>query len=88
VRKQQRKIVGGDTDAPAGKHPDEPEMVRPPVKIDRGEKADHQDEDAEVDDESPHGAILRHVLNFLPLRLELSTRNPAVRFTGGHNRAG
>ena len=36
-----------------------------PVEIDRGEKADHDHEDAEVDDKSPHGAILRHGLNSL-----------------------
>jgi hypothetical protein len=68
---QERKVVGGEADAPAGKHPDEPDMVWPPVEIDRGEKADHDHEDAEVDDKSPHGAILRHGLNSLSLRLEL-----------------
>jgi hypothetical protein len=60
---QDRKAVGGNADSPAGKHPDEPEIVRVAVKIERGEKANHRDVDAEVDEKSPHGVILGHGCN-------------------------
>jgi hypothetical protein len=85
--KQERKVVGGDADAPTGKHPDEPDMIGIAVEIERGEKADHQDVDAKVDDECPHGAILRHGLRSLGpavalLRPERTTPNRAPKFYG------
>ena len=60
---------------------------------DRSENADHQDEDAEVDDKSPHGAILRHGLRSLgptvaPFLPEDRTPNRAPSFRASHHRAG
>ena len=54
---------GSKADAPAGKHPDEPDVVRTAIKIDRSEKADHHYEDAVVDDKSSHGVIMWHAFN-------------------------
>jgi hypothetical protein len=47
---QKRQIMGGHADAPAGKHPDEPDVVGMTVNVDRGERSDHHHEDAKVDD--------------------------------------
>jgi hypothetical protein len=66
--KQERKVVGRNADAPTGKHPDEPDVVGMAIKIERSEYADHHYEDAEVNDKSPHGAILAHHPNSLSLR--------------------
>ena len=48
----------GNTDAPAGKHPDEPNVVGTAIEVDRDEHADHQHENTEVNNEGPHGWIL------------------------------
>ena len=55
---QERKVMGGKTDAPAGEHPDELDVIGVPVEIDRGEKANPDYEDAEVDEKSAYGMIL------------------------------
>ena len=41
--------MGGKTDRPTGKDPDEPDVVRVAVEIERGKGADHHHEYAEVD---------------------------------------
>ena len=64
--KQERKVVGRDADAPTGKHPDEPDVARIAIKIERSKYAYHHHEDAEVDDKPPHSAILAHGPNTYP----------------------
>jgi hypothetical protein len=60
---QQGQVEGGNSDTPAGKHPNEPDMVRISVKVEGGEKANDHHEDAEMDDKSPHAVPLGHRLN-------------------------
>ena len=52
--------MGGDADAPAEQHPDEPEITGVAVEIERGEQADHQHIDAEMDEKSACSVISGH----------------------------
>ena len=68
----------GNTDAPAGKHPDEPNVVGTAIEVDRDEHADHQHENTEVNNEGPHGWILAQAAAAAALD-ELGARCAATR---------
>ena len=71
--------MGGDADAPAEQHPNEPEIAGVAVEIERGEQADHKHIDAEMDEKCPHGVILAHDLNFLTSVANLDHHNARRR---------
>ena len=83
--------MGGNADAPAEQHPDEPEIAGVAVEIERGEQADHQHIDAEMDEKSARGVISGHDLHSLTSVCEPQitiTHDGAARFTACRRHAG
>jgi len=66
---------GSKADAPAGKHPDEPDVVGMAIEIERGQPADHHHKNAEVDNECSHGGILALGQFLMPPAAEYITQN-------------
>jgi hypothetical protein len=55
--------VAGKTDAPASKHPDEPEMLRVSDQVEGREPADDHDKGGEMDEEAAHRRLGKRQLN-------------------------
>ena len=54
--------MGREPDSPAGEHPDEPDMIRISDQVQNSQTGDHNHVSGEVDEESPEGRIVAHVM--------------------------
>ena len=71
--------MGGNADAPAEQHPDEPDIAGVAAEIERGEQAHHQHINAEMDEKSARGVISGHDLNSLTSVANLDHHNARQR---------
>ena len=67
--------MGGNADAPAEQHPDEPEIAGVAVEIERGEQAHHKHIGTEMDEKSARSVISGHDLNSFTSAANLDHHN-------------